>query len=340
MPTTRRIWVRIFASAALIVAGCAGTKGAGGGLDATTVATDGTIAVTDAGPETQGDIGAVGPAALDATEGRTGEDAGDGGAPDAVVAPRVDGEALTDAGTDSAAQDASQPDAGGAPADAAPASDAADGTGATDGAATDTSTAPVDAGTADVAVQPDPCPSQPLPKASGPDAPPKPDESNCTLPAPKFFDGAPPPETLVPVLGVRSSKGYAWWPLQDGAWLGMHVGPQGSFHVFSAYRVEVKGVNGPYAKMQVETWLSDGCTQIAKGQKPISFDYPVFGKKSSYGNSEKGEVGTLVVFGNPAVDVPKFCGRWARLHVRVKHKASGAWGSTSRLVRLYDAGKK
>lgn len=309
---------------ALIGAGCDGTSGADGALDATLNGSDGSIAVADAGPDARVDIGAVGPAGLDASPGGSGD---------------LDAATPGDADTGSTA-DSTQPDADGSTADTALGLDAADTVASTDGTTLDADDGGSDTTPADTAVEPDPCPSQPLPDASGPDAPPKPDESKCTLPAPKFFVGPLPAETLVPVLGVRSFKGYAWSPLQDGAWLGMHVGPQGSFHVFSAYRVEVKGVKGPYAKMQVETWLSDGCTQIAKGQKPISYDYPVFGKKGSYGNSEKGEVGTLVVFGNPAVDVPKFCGRWARLHVRVKHQASGAWGSTSRLVRLYDAGKK
>lgn len=234
----------------------------------------------------------------------------------------ADGDAL-DAGADAALADASGdvglPDA---TTDADAGSDADTGGGDAD-----------DAG-------PDPCPLPPFPPAADPSPPPKPDESGCTWPAPKFFSEAPPAETLKPVLGVRSLQTDAWSELAQDAWHAMHVGPQGSFHVFAAYRVTVPGESGTYAKMQVETWLSDGCTLIAKGNKPVSFDYPVADQAGVFGNSEKGEIGILVEFGNPASQVASFCGRWARLHVRVKHMATGAWGSTSRMVRLYDAGKK
>jgi hypothetical protein len=96
----------------------------------------------------------------------------------------------------------------------------------------------------------------------------------------------------------------------------------------------------PPQKLQLEAWVADGCEKRAIAKQPVVWGYPAANPPapggSLYGNTEDGVFGALLYYGIPSIESVGFCNAWMKLHIRVRHVQSGAWGEAARWVRLYD----
>jgi len=160
----------------------------------------------------------------------------------------------------------------------------------------------------------------------------------CTKSSPIFFKpGQPmPAPSLVVELGTSNPQTGAFVPYEQGQWLRIVHGKQGGIHVDAAIRVVLPGEDRAKVKMQIFATGHFECKESAVGNSPIIWVRPDAELDEGYTNASPVKPGVEVRFPVTGFYWYQYCGIWLDLRAAVRHPDSGAWGHTSRMVRLFD----
>jgi hypothetical protein len=155
---------------------------------------------------------------------------------------------------------------------------------------------------------------------------PRPDPACCAPVKPLFFKGdALTPEPTLQVI-----------PYEEGRWVPIITGVQGGIHVDAAVRVVLAGETAPKVKLQIQARGYFGCKEAAVGNAPVIWVRPDADLDQGYTNASPFKAGVEVRFPVTAALWYQYCGIWLELRMAVLHPASGKWGQTATMVRLYD----
>ncbi len=167
---------------------------------------------------------------------------------------------------------------------------------------------------------------------------PMPDPACCAPVKPLFFkgDAAPPEPTLQVELGVSNPLTGGFIPYEQGRWVPIITGVQGGIHVDAAVRVVLADETAPKVKLQIQARGYFGCKEAAVGNAPVIWVRPDADLDQGYTNASPFKAGVEVRFPVTAALWYQYCGIWLELRMAVLHPASGKWGETATMVRLYD----